>query len=107
KVLNAVAKAGLITSARGPAGGFTLAVPATEITLCRVIELFDSAPPNPRCMLGNAPCDPTRPCRAHDAWQAVTNARRSPFLNTTVADLLQGRVALHAIHNAPESINVA
>lgn len=92
KVLNAVAKAGLITSARGPAGGFTLAVPADEITLSRVVELFDAVPANSRCMLGSGPCDPAFPCRAHDAWQAVNSARRSPFTHTTIADLLEGRV---------------
>ena len=107
KVLNAVAKAGLITSARGPTGGFTLAVPAGQITLGRVIDLFDTVPLNSRCMLGNGPCDPSRPCRAHAAWQAVISARRLPFLNTTIADLLEGRVAPHVIHNSPESLNVA
>jgi Rrf2 family protein len=91
KVLNAVAKAGLITSARGPAGGFTLAVPANDVTLGRVVELFDAEPLNPRCMLGSGPCDHDHPCRVHEAWQAVNSARRSPFIHTTLADLLQGR----------------
>ncbi len=107
KVLNAVAKAGLINSTRGPAGGFTLAIPSTEITLGRVIDLFDTVPGNPRCMLGSGPCDPARPCRSHDAWQAVTAARRSPFLSTTIADLLNGRVDPLAVHPVPESLNVA
>ena len=107
KVLNAVAKAGLIKSARGPSGGFTLAVPADSIALGQVIDLFDTVPVNPRCMLGNGPCDPDRPCRAHDAWLAVTSARRSPFLNTTIADLIEGRVASLAVHNTTESRHVA
>lgn len=104
KVLNAIAKAGLITSARGPSGGFTLAVPAADIPLGRVVELFDAVPLNPRCLLGSGPCDPTRPCRAHAAWQAVNGARRSPFLTTTIADLLEGRVVTSANKNAMESI---
>lgn len=107
KVLNVVAKAGLVTSMRGPSGGFSLALPAAGITLGRIIDLFDTVPLNPRCMLGSRPCDLTRPCRAHDAWTAVTSARRSPFLNTTIADLLQGRIAPPALHSAPESLNVA
>lgn len=107
KVLNAVAKAGLIRSARGPSGGFTLAQPADEIALGRVIDLFDTVPVNPRCMLGNGPCDPKHPCRAHDAWLAVTSARRSPFLNTTIADLIEGRVDPPAVPNATESRHVA
>lgn len=107
KVLNAVAKAGLIRSTRGPAGGFTLAIPARYITLGRVVDLFDSVPVNPRCMLGSGPCDHTHPCRAHAAWLAVTSARRTPFLSTTIADLLEGRVEPQIIHNESESINVA
>jgi Rrf2 family protein len=107
KVLNAVAKAGLVSSARGPSGGFTLAMPAQDITLGRVIDLFDAVPLNPRCMLGNGPCDPTHPCRAHDAWAAVTSARRSPLNSTTIADLLTGRVAPLSIAPNRESLNVA
>jgi Rrf2 family protein len=107
KVLNVVAKAGLITSMRGPTGGFTLALPAHEITLGRIIDLFDTVAVNPRCMLGNRPCDHARPCRAHAAWTAVTSARRSPFLNTTIADLLSGRVAPAALHISTESLYVA
>jgi Rrf2 family protein len=107
KVLNAIAKAGLVTSARGPTGGFTLAVPASEISLGRVIELFDTVPLNSRCMLGSGPCDPNHPCRAHDAWQAVNSARRSPFTHTTIADLLEGRVVTLVDQHDRESINVA
>jgi len=107
KVLNAVAKAGFIKSARGPAGGFILAQPARSITLDRVIDLFDAVPTNPRCMLGSGPCDPSRPCRAHAAWHAVTSARRLPFLNTTIADLLEGRVAPPPKVNESESTHVA
>jgi Rrf2 family protein len=107
KVLNVVAKAGLIAGARGPAGGFTLAVPAREITLGRVIDLFDAAPVNPRCMLGSGPCDPAHPCRAHAVWTAVASARRSPFVSITIADLLEGRVAPLTLESNLESLNVA
>jgi len=107
KVLNAIAKAGLISSARGPSGGFMLALPASDITLGRVIDLFDAVPHNPRCMLGSGPCDPGRPCRAHEAWKAVTGARRSPLNSTTIADLLEGRITGTAPAVNPEYTHVA
>ncbi len=107
KVLGAIAKAGLITSARGPAGGFTLAVPAAEISLGRVIDLFDSIPANPICMLGSGKCDPTHPCRAHEAWTAVISARRSPLNSTSIADLLEGRVAPLVLATNRETCHVA
>jgi Rrf2 family transcriptional regulator, iron-sulfur cluster assembly transcription factor len=92
KTLNALAKAGIVTSARGPQGGFTLAVAPGELSLARVIDCFDEPRPQTRCLLGTAPCDPTRPCAAHHCWTAITAARREPLAATTVADLLGGRV---------------
>lgn len=90
KTLNALAKAGLLTSARGPRGGFALATPAHELTLAQVVDCFDEPHPQRRCMLGATPCDPAHPCAAHLRWTAITAARRSPLATTTVAELLAG-----------------
>jgi Rrf2 family protein len=92
KTLNALAKSGLVTSARGPTGGFALAVPADSLTLARVVDLFDTPRPQSRCLLGSVPCDPRRPCAAHERWTAVMHARREPLATTTVADLLSTRL---------------
>jgi len=90
KTLNALAKLGIVTSARGPLGGFALAVAPDELTLARIVDCFDEVRPNPRCLLGTRSCDPRRPCRAHDRWTAVQQARRAALADTTVADLLAG-----------------
>jgi Rrf2 family protein len=88
KTLNALAKAGLVTSTRGPFGGFVLAVPASELTVARIIDCFDEPRPQTRCLLGSAPCDPRHPCAAHERWTAVKTARRAALADTTVADLV-------------------
>src|SRR5689334_7426296 len=88
KTLNALAKAGLVTSTRGPFGGFVLAVPAAELTLAHIIDCFDEPRPQTRCLLGSAPCDPRHPCAAHERWTAVKAARRAALADTTVADLV-------------------
>jgi Rrf2 family protein len=88
KTLNALAKAGLVTSTRGPFGGFVLAVPASELTVARIIDCFDEPRPQTRCLLGSAPCDPRHPCAAHERWTAVKAARRAALADTTVADLV-------------------
>ena len=90
KTLNALAKAGLVTSARGPLGGFTLACEPSTLTIAKVIDCFDEPRPHVRCLLGSGPCDPARPCNAHGRWTAINDARRSPLASTTVADLLAG-----------------
>ncbi|HEX8907182.1 MAG TPA: Rrf2 family transcriptional regulator [Longimicrobiaceae bacterium] len=90
KTLNALAKAGIVSSARGPRGGFTLACAPESLTIARVIDCFDEPRPQRRCLLGAAPCDPAHPCAAHGRWTEIRNARRTPLAHTTVAELLAG-----------------
>jgi len=93
KTLNALAKAGLVTSARGPFGGFVLAIPADELSLAHIIDCFDEPRLQTKCLLGTVACDPTHPCAAHQRWTAIKTARRSVLADTTVADLLGGFTA--------------
>jgi len=90
KTLNALAKAGVVVSARGPLGGFCLARNADDVSIADVIDLFDEQRPQRYCLLGNRPCDLEHPCKAHHRWVDITTARRAPFAGTTVADLLAG-----------------
>ncbi|MFL5581933.1 MAG: RrF2 family transcriptional regulator [Gemmatimonadaceae bacterium] len=88
KTLNALAKAGIVSSLRGPAGGFTLVAEPAALPIARVVDLFETPRAHPRCLLGAGPCDPTRPCAAHQRWTRVAEARRAPLAMTTIADLL-------------------
>lgn len=88
KILNALAKAGVVTSSRGPTGGFTLASAPSSISIAQVIDVFDEPKNHTRCLLGNGPCRPEKPCGAHRAWSSVLQKRREPLLGTTLNDLL-------------------
>ena len=88
KTLNALAKAGVLTSSRGPQGGFSLAVAPESLTIARVIDCFETRKPQTRCLLGGGPCDPSQPCAAHNLWSSITRTRREPLATTTVADLI-------------------
>ncbi|HYD52884.1 MAG TPA: DUF542 domain-containing protein [Gemmatimonadaceae bacterium] len=101
KTLNVLVKEGLLRSARGPTGGFSLAVPAAQITVSRVADLFSEARSHPRCLMGSGPCDPAHPCGAHDRWSAMTSNARSPLERTTLAELLPPEPILMADSIAP------
>ena len=88
KTLNALVKAGLLKSARGPQGGFSLAIPPESITIAQIIDCFVEQKTNPRCLLGNRPCDASNACAAHNLWTHVNKNRREPFAITTIADLI-------------------
>lgn len=93
KVLNEVAKAGFIRSSRGPTGGFQLAMPAHTISIGSVVDLFVTPAVNTRCLNGNGSCNPRRPCAAHQRWVSMIAAQRAPLDATTIADLVDSRVA--------------
>jgi Rrf2 family protein len=88
KTLNALAKAGIVTSTRGPQGGFALAIEPEKLTLARVIDCFDEPRLQLRCLLGSKACDPANACAAHHRWASIKDARRTPLAGTTIADLL-------------------
>ena len=92
KTLNALAKAGVLTSARGPHGGFSLAVAPDSLTIARVIDCFETRQPQTHCLLGDGPCNRATPCAAHQVWSEIGRCRRAPLTTTTIADLLGGRV---------------
>ncbi|MDA1080069.1 MAG: Rrf2 family transcriptional regulator [Gemmatimonadetes bacterium] len=93
KVLNGLARAGFVTSSRGPSGGYRLARPPALISVGAVIDLFDTPVAQQRCLNGIASCNSRRPCAAHSRWVALLNARRAPLDDTTIADLVDHRSA--------------
>jgi Rrf2 family transcriptional regulator, iron-sulfur cluster assembly transcription factor len=98
KTLNLLAKHGLVSSTRGPAGGFCLRGAASEIMLAEVVDAFGEARAQATCMLGDRPCNAQRPCAAHLRWTEVQGAIRAPLRTTSIADLLDDspREGLHA-----------
>jgi Rrf2 family protein len=56
KVLQRLAKVGLVAGTRGPGGGFRLARPAAEITLREVYEAIEGELSLEKCMLGSPVC---------------------------------------------------
>ncbi len=88
KVLHVLAREGILDSLRGPAGGFTLGVPADELTLKQIIRPFDPDDVVMQCLLRRQPCDPDNPCIAHHEWKRIAGQVRDFFEETTVAELL-------------------
>jgi len=91
KTLHALAQAGVLTSGRGPRGGFRLARTPRELTLGDIAAPFDDVAER-KCILGRATCGWKNPCSAHPRWEAISKAQREFFRHTTIADLL-GEIA--------------
>ena len=87
KVLQRLARLGLIRSRRGPGGGFLLARRPEEIALIEIHEAFEGPIPRPGCLLGRErPCKPEA-CVMGDLVHRVQRMVREHLERTRLSDL--------------------
>ena len=84
KVLQTLVKNGLLSSHKGPGGGFTLAKPSSEITLLEVVCAIKGSDFLEECLLGLPYCRRSRPCPVHEVKEGIHNLLGS----NTIAQLL-------------------
>lgn len=87
KVFQTLVRAGVLSSTRGPHGGFTLARPASHITLYEIVQAIDGTESLERCIIGLAGCNEQYPCPHHYRWKPVRDQIREYLQGTTLADL--------------------
>jgi Rrf2 family protein len=87
KIINQLARAGLVQTQRGVGGGVTLARPPKNITLVEICAALDDPILQPRCMLGNAQCTQDRACPAHAFCDSYRTQLAEFLKTTTVADI--------------------
>jgi Rrf2 family protein len=88
KTLNALARQGVLTSMRGPGGGFALAIAPDLLPVATVVDVFtDTRPVVARCLIEDRPCDADAPCSAHRRWMTITRLARDPLAATTIGEL--------------------
>ena len=87
KILGDLARAGVLESSRGPAGGFRLKDPPDQLALSDVVSAIDGREAR-RCLLGHGKCGENPTCTAHTRWAPIANDMDAFFGKTTLADLL-------------------
>jgi len=87
KLLQDLARVGLLKSTKGPHGGFRLNQPAEEISMLRVVEAIDGPGRLDRCLGGGAECNERIACGMHDAWTALRSRIMDYLGGTSIADL--------------------
>ncbi len=87
KVFQVLARAGILSSTRGPHGGFALARPASHITLYEIVQAIDGTTALESCVIGLASCNDQHPCPHHYRWKPVRDQIREYLQGTTLADL--------------------
>ncbi|MEK7408007.1 MAG: Rrf2 family transcriptional regulator [Acidobacteriota bacterium] len=92
KILQQMARKGLLRSSKGPTGGFTLRSPAADITLVQIVEALDGLTDYQKCVSGLAECTDDAPCGMHDSWKALRSRIMEYLEQTTIADLTKALI---------------
>lgn len=87
KVLQRLAKSGIVKSLRGPDGGFKIARPPSEIRLMEIYEAIEGKFNYQNCLLGKNVCMAEK-CVLGKLSEKINQEVFNYFTNTTVADLL-------------------
>ncbi|MFQ5912928.1 MAG: RrF2 family transcriptional regulator [Nitrospinota bacterium] len=71
KLLQVLAKEGILESRKGPGGGFRLAHSPADISLLRVVTAVEGGEPLTDCAGGLPNCSELNPCPLHEKWKGV------------------------------------
>ncbi|GAB2541575.1 RrF2 family transcriptional regulator [Rufibacter soli] len=87
KILQVLSKHQLISSLKGPYGGFYLTDAQLELPLLQIVEAIDGMTIFKECGLGLKQCSEVHPCPMHDRFKAAREALKDVFAKTTVRQL--------------------
>ena len=88
KILQQLARVGIISSIKGPNGGFEIEAGKLEtLVLAEIVRAIDGESIFIGCGLGLKVCDENRPCPVHNRFKLIRNELRSMLENTKVADM--------------------
>ena len=92
-------RAGLVASARGPGGGYRLALSSDAITIGAIVAAVEEPIQATRCHPGTGGCmaapraeGPGERCQTHDLWAELGRHIDLFLAGVTLADVVMGRV---------------
>ena len=96
-------KSGLVSSSRGPGGGYSLAKPAHNISVVDVITSVDERVDSTGCN-GQRNCrDDNQPCLTHDLWQDLSDQIYSFLSEISLGELVERRDTLGLDATTPDN----
>lgn len=91
KLLQELSRHGVISSTRGPKGGFFLSEEDRKRTLMDIVKVIDGEKRVKSCVMGLKDCDMDNPCVLHK----LVGANKAKFIKvlerTTILDLIAGK----------------
>lgn len=95
KAFQLLAKNGLLSSALGPGGGYTLTKNPEQITIIDIIRSIDSDHAFGQCIMGLKECTDLDPCPLHESWKKAKESLKKDMMNKTLSELM--RIEFHRV----------
>ncbi len=97
RLLIELKRGGLVTSQKGPNGGYLLARHPARITMAEVVEIIEGGYVPTDCLeeTGNPACSRVRPCAMRDVWSEVREAVMGVLRQATLQSLSDRRKTAH------------
>ena len=100
KILQKLVKAKILTSTKGPRGGFALNDTPDKITLLHIVDVIDGLKIFERCGIGLKHCSDSAPCPIHQEFMLVKSDIRmllsTKTLESLAKDFKKGKFVLYS-----------
>ncbi|MBP6311681.1 MAG: Rrf2 family transcriptional regulator [Flavobacteriales bacterium] len=91
KVLQQLARAGIVSSYKGPSGGFDLPpYLAKKVKLSHIVKAIDDDTVYRGCGMGLKGCNALKPCPMHSHFKKIREDLRTMLEETTIHTLTEG-----------------
>lgn len=101
KIFQKLVHHGILKSAKGRGGGFSLAKPPHDVALIDIIEAVEGPQLLDACVVGLEKCNDQMPCAQHDLYKPIRQRLKDYLETTTLADLsasLRSKQAWREVH---------
>lgn len=88
-ILKQLAQEGVITSTRGPAGGYSLATEPDQISVGTLVDMFEGPFQFMDCGSDHSSCIAAKQCPAKDSLQIVHHKIKTLIDNLSLAEIIQ------------------
>ena len=91
KILQQLARKGIVSSVKGPTGGFEMtAQQLHDVKLSQIVSAIDGDQIYNGCGLGLKACNELKPCPVHDRFKLVRDELKNMLETTSVRELANG-----------------
>jgi Rrf2 family protein len=98
KILQVLAKRKLLSSNKGPNGGFSLAKESKKITLYDIVTVIDGNDIFHKCLISMRTChEDNTPCPIHQKYEPIRNEVIRLFMEQTIDDLAKDVILMDQV----------